>query len=128
AHTNAALCPVTTLQEYISRLPSEEDLMPHHKDSEVLIRPLVRDRRNVSKAVGPDTINKHINAITDIPERPASSSRPRARAIGASAAFTNGAPKDDILVQVNWSSSVMFDSFYRLSGTTSTNFTTAVLP
>ncbi|KAI7826480.1 hypothetical protein BC939DRAFT_446516 [Gamsiella multidivaricata] len=33
AHTNVALCPMATLQEYISRLPSEEDLIPHHKDS-----------------------------------------------------------------------------------------------
>ena len=128
AHTNPALCPVATLQEYISRLPSEEDLVPHHKDSDILIRPLVRDRRNVSKAVGSDTINRHISSITDLLERPASSSRPRARAIAASAAFKNDAPKDDILVQANWSSSVMFDSFYRLSGTTSTNFTTTVLP
>ncbi|KAI1284285.1 hypothetical protein EDD11_001142, partial [Mortierella claussenii] len=124
AHTNQALCPVLTLQEYISRLPSEEDLVPHHKDPTVLIRPLMRDRRNVAKAVGPDTINRHISSITDLIARPASSSRPRARAIAASAALKNGAPKDDIVVQANWSSSVMFDSFYRLSGTTSTNFTT----
>lgn len=127
AHTNTALCPVATLQEYLSRLPREEDLIPHRKDPEVFIRPLVRDIRNLSKAVGPDSINRHISSITDLLERPASSSRPRARAIGASAAFKNGAPKDDILVQANWSSSVMFDSFYRLSGTTSTNFTTTVL-
>ncbi|KAI1286490.1 hypothetical protein EDD11_000410, partial [Mortierella claussenii] len=66
AHTNQALCPVLTLQEYISRLPSEEDLVPHHKDPTVIIRPLMRDRRNVVKAVGPDTINRHINSIADL--------------------------------------------------------------
>ncbi|KAI1291410.1 hypothetical protein EDD11_008928 [Mortierella claussenii] len=120
AHTNQALCPVLTLQEYIFRLPSEEDLVPHLKDPTVLIRPLMRDRRNVAKAVGPDTINRHISSITDLIARPASSTRPRARAVGASAAVKNGAPKDDIVVQASWSSSVMFDSFYRLSGTTST--------
>jgi hypothetical protein len=126
-HPNGALCPVATLQEYLSRLPPEDDLVPHYKDSDVLIRPLVRDTRNLLRAVGADTINRHIASITDLIERPASSARPRARAIGASAAFKNGAPKDDIVVQANWSSSVMFDSFYRLSGTTATNFTTAVL-
>lgn len=128
AHPNAALCPVATLREYISRLPPDDDLVPHRKDPDVLIRPLVRDRRNLLNAVGPDTINRHIGSITDLLERPASSTRPRARAIGASAAYKNGAPKDDIVVQANWSSSVMFDSFYRLSGTTATNFSTAVLP
>ncbi|KAI1288590.1 hypothetical protein EDD11_009899, partial [Mortierella claussenii] len=79
--------------------------MPHHKDPTVLIRPLMRDRRNVAKAVGPDTINRHISLINDLITRPASSSRPRAQAIGASAAFKNGTPKDDIVIQANWSSS-----------------------
>ena len=87
----------------------------------------MRDIRNLSKVVGPDTISRHISSITDLLERPASSSHPRARAIGASAAFKNGTPKDDVGAQANWSSSDMFDSFYRLSGATSTNFTTAVL-
>ncbi|KAI9242856.1 MAG: hypothetical protein BYD32DRAFT_362237, partial [Podila humilis] len=60
--------------------------------------------------------------------QPASSACPRARAISASAAFKNGDPKDDIVVQANWLLSVMFDSFCRLSGMTATNFTAAVLP
>lgn len=65
-HPTTALCPVVTLQEYISHLPSEEALVPHHKDSSMLIHPLVHDRCNLSKAVGPDTINRHISAITDL--------------------------------------------------------------
>lgn len=127
AHTNPALCPVATLQEYLNHLPEEDVLVPHRKDPEIMVRPLVRDRRNLHKAVGPDTINRYIGTITDLLERPPSSSRPRARAIGASVAFKNGAPVDDIVVQANWSSSIMFDSFYRLSGTTATNFSSAVL-
>ncbi|KAG9319285.1 hypothetical protein KVV02_001177 [Mortierella alpina] len=51
AHTNGALCPVATLREYISRLPPEDDLVPHHKDPDVLIRALVRDRRNLLREV-----------------------------------------------------------------------------
>ncbi|KAG0306910.1 hypothetical protein BGZ99_001636, partial [Dissophora globulifera] len=127
AHDNPALCPVAALQEYLDRLPTDDDLVPHRKGPDLLVCPLVRDRRNLYKAVGADTINRHISTITDLLERPPSASRPRARAIGASAAFKNGAPVDDIVVQANWSSSVMFDSFYRLSGTTATNFSNAVL-
>lgn len=128
AHPTATLCLVATLQEYISCLPLEEALVPHHKDSGMLSHPLVHDRRNLSKAVGPDTINRHIGTITDLLEQLTSLVCPRAHAIGASAMFKNGVPKDDIVVQANWSSSVIFDSFYRLSGTTATNFTTTVLP
>ena len=68
-HPATALCPVVTLQEYISCLPPEEALIPHHKDSGVLIHPLVHDRQcNISKAIGPDTINRHIGMITDLLE------------------------------------------------------------
>ncbi|KAF9390975.1 hypothetical protein CPB97_007853 [Podila verticillata] len=127
AHTNPVLCPVAVLQEYLSRLPPEDELVPHHKDPGIFVRPLVRDRRNLRKSVSADTINGHISTITDLLEQPSSSSRPRARAIGASVAFKNGVSKDDIVVRANWSSSLMFDSFYRLSSATATNFSNAVL-
>ncbi|KAG0317985.1 hypothetical protein BG000_004364, partial [Podila horticola] len=72
------------LQEYLSHLPLEDYLVPHHKDLEVLIRPLVRDLRNVVKVVGPDTTNRHISLITDLLKWPASSSCPRARDLNGS--------------------------------------------
>ncbi|KAG0310820.1 hypothetical protein BGZ99_000127 [Dissophora globulifera] len=111
AHANPSLCPVATLKEYLDRLPMGDDLVPHRKDPAVLVRPLIRDKCDLRKVVGPDTTNRHIGTITDLLERPRSAPRPRARAIGASAASKNGTPVNEIVVQASWSSSVMVDSF-----------------
>lgn len=127
AHTNPALCPVAVLQEYLLHLPLEDELVPHHKDPGIFVHPLVCDRCNLCKSVSADTINRHISTITNLLEQPSSSSCPCAQAIRASVAFKNGVSKDNIMVQANWSSSLMFDSFYWLSSMMATNFLNAVL-
>ncbi|KAI9024983.1 hypothetical protein CLU79DRAFT_686734, partial [Phycomyces nitens] len=55
--------------------------------------------------------------------RPSNSLRPRARALGSTAATRFGIPLDDILTHGSWASSSVFDTFYRLSCETASDFT-----
>ncbi|KAI9255539.1 hypothetical protein BY458DRAFT_442220 [Sporodiniella umbellata] len=48
---------------------------------------------------------------------------PKARALGATLAAQSGISVDDIVVQGNWSSKNLFEQFYRIFVTTSTDFT-----
>ncbi|GJJ77493.1 hypothetical protein EMPS_09852 [Entomortierella parvispora] len=55
---------------------------------------------------------------------------PSGRATGSTAAFQRGAPSSDIATYANWSSSVLFDKFYRTGRTgtvTKTNVSTTIL-
>ncbi|OAQ22192.1 hypothetical protein K457DRAFT_85158, partial [Linnemannia elongata AG-77] len=51
----------------------------------------------------------------------------KARAIGPTEAIKKGARVDDVVVHGNWSSSIIFDRFYRLTSASAVNFTSLVL-
>ena len=53
--------------------------------------------------------------------------RLRARALGSSRAIVAGASVDDVVKHGNWSSQAVFNTFYRLSTESQTNFTKLVL-
>ncbi|KAK3804557.1 MAG: hypothetical protein J3R72DRAFT_500048 [Linnemannia gamsii] len=90
----------------------------------VLYRPLVRDIRFPNKSVKSDTISNHIAYITELLSLPEST---KVRAIGPTEAIKNGARVDDVVVHGNWSSSTIFDRFYRLTSASAVNFTSLVL-
>ncbi|KAI8603794.1 hypothetical protein EDD21DRAFT_280901, partial [Dissophora ornata] len=48
---------------------------------------------------------------------------PKVRATGSTAAIKKGTRVDVVVVDGNWSSSVLFDKFYRLNAAAATNFT-----
>ncbi|KAI7872855.1 hypothetical protein BDF14DRAFT_1713121, partial [Spinellus fusiger] len=52
---------------------------------------------------------------------------PHACALGSSAAARFGVPIDNILTHDSWASSLVFDTFYRLSKETATDFTLVTL-
>ena len=126
-HDDPLLCPVQTITEYIRRIDAHKIMVPHPKDGTILYRPLIRDARCLDKEITADRISKHISFITDMIALPKNERRPKARAIGPTEAIKKGARVDDIVVHGNWSSSVMFDRFYRLNAATATNFTSMVL-
>ncbi|KAF9176086.1 hypothetical protein BGZ50_001883, partial [Haplosporangium sp. Z 11] len=101
--------------------------VPHPKDVSIQYRPLLRDVRDHSKPIGADRISNHIASISQKLSLPKDAKIPKARAIGSTAAIKQGARVDDVVVHGNWSSSVLFDKFYRLNAATATNFTSMVL-
>ncbi|EIE78148.1 hypothetical protein RO3G_02852 [Rhizopus delemar RA 99-880] len=59
--------------------------------------------------------------------RPPGAPVPKARALGATLAAQAGVSVDNIVVHGNWSSKSLFEEFYRISVTTSSNFTSGTL-
>ncbi|KAI9466388.1 hypothetical protein BDB00DRAFT_777894, partial [Zychaea mexicana] len=64
----------------------------------------------------------------DMIPRPEGTARPKARALGSTAAVQAGASLDDVLIHGSWLSSSVFDTFYRISRETATDFTQMALP
>ncbi|KAG0202432.1 hypothetical protein BGX28_005035, partial [Mortierella sp. GBA30] len=88
---------------------------------------LSRDARDFNKPIGAERISKHISSLSALSSLPKDAKLPNARAIGSTAAIKQGASVDDVVVQGHWSSSILFDQFYRLNAATTTNFTSMVL-
>jgi hypothetical protein len=123
-HDDPLLCPVQTMTEYLHRIHDHKIMVPHPKNKTELYRPLIRDVRFPKKPVGNDTISNHIASITELLSLPENA---KARAIGPTEAIKKGARVDDVVVHGNWSSSIIFDRFYRLTSASAVNFTSLVL-
>jgi len=127
SHDDPLLCPIQAITEYLHRIRDSEIMVKHDKDNTIRYRPLIRDVRDLRIAVSSERISKHISTISRMLSLPENTRIPKARAIGPTEAIKNGARVEDIVVHGNWSSSIMFDNFYRLNAATTTNFTTLVL-
>lgn len=125
-HPNVMYCPVAAFQEYYRRVAHALVPVPHYKDPEQLYIPLVRNLRNLKQAVTVDRINNHLKHYLEMIPRPPGAPRLKARAIGATRALMKGVSVEDVMIQGNWSSPAIVDSFYRMSRQTANNFTTAV--
>ncbi|KAG0310922.1 hypothetical protein BG000_006864 [Podila horticola] len=121
------MCPVATFTEYYTRIVDITCSVPHPKAKSVLYVPLIRNCKDLAQPVGKDTISRHARLLNDLLQLPKDMKAPRGHATGSSAAHQAGVPSSDITAYANWSSSVLFDKFYRLGSNTSTNFTTTVL-
>ncbi len=121
------LCPVQTFKDYVSRLASTKISVPHPTMSSLRYNPLIRHIKSPELHVGAQRISKHIAGIMSRVNVPPGHRLPKARAAGSTHAAKNGVSVDDIVAQGNWSSRRMFDSFYRLSSKTRSNFTDVVL-
>ncbi|KAF8923628.1 hypothetical protein BGZ58_002721 [Dissophora ornata] len=100
---------------------------PHPKDPSINHRPLIRDVRDHSKPIGADQISNHIACTSKRLALPKDAKVPKVRATGSTAAIKKGTRVDVVVVDGNWSSSVLFDKFYRLNAAAATNFTSMVL-
>ncbi|KAI7861646.1 hypothetical protein BDF14DRAFT_1960288 [Spinellus fusiger] len=125
-HPDPLLCPVLALQHYIATIATQPCHLPHPVRPSRTINYLVRHIRDPSRPLSAERIGKYINGLTDLIPR-CQSSRPRTRALGSSAAARFGVPIDDILTHGSWASSSVFDTFYRLSRETATDFTSVTL-
>jgi hypothetical protein len=121
------VCPLKALQEYIRRIEEHTTLVAHPKDSSIQYRPLIRDVRDLDKPIGSERISKHISSLSRLIHLPSGTKLPKARAIGSTAAMKKGAKVEDVVTHGNWSSSILFDQFYRLNAATASNFTALVL-
>lgn len=126
-HNDPLLCPIKTLNEYLRRIQGHEITVAHPKDASIQYRPLIRDTRDFGKPIGAERISKHIASISRLITLPVDTKIPKARAIGSTAAIKKGAKVDDVVTHGHWSSSILFDQFYRLNAATTTNFTSMVL-
>jgi hypothetical protein len=126
-HDNPLLCPVATIAEYCSRIKEHPCSVPHHKNPNIMYTPLVRSCKDLSVPVTRDSISNHAAVVEVKLDLPPGVKRIRGRAMGSTAAFQAGAPVGDIVAYANWSSSILFDKYYRLGSRTATNFTTTIL-
>ncbi|KAF8958534.1 hypothetical protein BGZ46_001946 [Entomortierella lignicola] len=126
-HENPLLCPVATFAAYLTRIKDSACVVKHPKNPNTQYTPLIRDCRDFTVPVGSDTISNHAQVIANLVPRQPGTSRTRGRATGATAAFQGGAPVADIVAHANWSSSILFDKYYRLGSRTKTNLTTTIL-
>ncbi|KAF9090467.1 hypothetical protein BGX27_002257 [Mortierella sp. AM989] len=122
-----ALCPVLTYQAYVKRLVGKELQHPHDTNPHLKYNPLVRRLQEPDIPIGADRIRNHIKAIMSMLDLPEGATVPKARAVGATQAAMRGASLDDIITHGSWASKAMFQNFYRLSSSTSSNFTKIVL-
>ncbi|KAF9079792.1 hypothetical protein BGX23_003218, partial [Mortierella sp. AD031] len=117
-HADLLICPVQIITEYLHRIRDYEILIEHDKDPSIRYRPLIRDVRDHKHAIGSERIGNHIKEVTKLLPLPKNEPLLKARAIGPTEAIKNGAQVEDVVVHGNWSSSVMFDRFYRLNAAT----------
>jgi len=127
-HTDPRLCPVATIREYLSRIQDHYCYVQHPKASTEFYTPLVRNCKDPTKPLSKDRISNNARVIARLMPLPPGTSLPRGRAVGTTAAFQSGAPSDAITAYANWSSSVLFDKYYRLGTRSGINFSTAILP
>ncbi|KAG2222343.1 hypothetical protein INT45_009816 [Circinella minor] len=130
SHTNPLLCPIKAYINYRDRfceVPCTRAYPIRHVSRRQVHR-FIRHVHNNAQAVGSERISNHIEYMIDLIPRPEYSARPKARALGSTAAIEAGASLDDVLVHGSWFSSSVFDTFYCLSRETATNFTSLTLP
>ncbi|OAD67093.1 hypothetical protein PHYBLDRAFT_174477 [Phycomyces blakesleeanus NRRL 1555(-)] len=126
-HEDPLLCPVATYLAYKSNIAFSVCVRPHPVLSQVTLQRLVRDVRNYDRPIGSERISKHIQFLMEKIPRPSGALLPKARALGPTLALASGASVEDILVHGSWASSAVFDTFYRLSRQTVSNFSTMTL-
>ncbi|KAI9247337.1 hypothetical protein BY458DRAFT_527195, partial [Sporodiniella umbellata] len=123
SHENSLLCPVKAFQAYKNRVAHENAMVPHPVFPDIKINALFRKINKYLEAMGRERISKHVQLIMRKVTRQPGTPIPKARALGATLAAQSGISVDDIVVQGNWSSKDLFEQFYRISITTSTDFT-----
>ncbi|KAG0196436.1 Retinol dehydrogenase 16 [Mortierella sp. GBA30] len=99
SHSDTFLCPVDAFTEYLRRIQDYEKDIPHPKDASIKYRPLIRDTRDLSKAIGTERISKHIYNISEKLSLPQGAKLPKACAIGSTAAIKQGARKDEVKLE-----------------------------
>ncbi|KAI8136900.1 hypothetical protein BJV82DRAFT_526262, partial [Fennellomyces sp. T-0311] len=129
-HQVTYLCPVTTYEPYKAPFCQQPCVRryPAQGGSRSTVHNLIRAVHNNHVPVGSECISNHIKYILAMILRPPGTTMPKARALGAAAAVLGGASLDDVLVHGSWASSSDFDTFYRVSRDTATNFTMMALP
>ncbi|KAI9004821.1 hypothetical protein CLU79DRAFT_41139 [Phycomyces nitens] len=126
-HDEPLLCPVATYHAYKSRIVRVPCVRPHPVLVEVMIHCLVRDVYFNDRPIGAERISKHIQFIMNKIPQPSGTACPKTRALGPTPALAAGASVDDILVHGSRAFSSVFDTFYRLSRQTISNFSVMAL-
>ncbi|CAO3623138.1 unnamed protein product [Mucor hiemalis] len=126
-HSDPILCPLQIFRTYTVSFASQPCTGEHPTRPSRQISFLVRSLSDPTVAVGSQTIGRHINFLLALIPQPNGGHRPRARAVGSANAAVRGAALQDILTHGSWASSSIFDTFYRFSRATTTNFTTLSL-
>ncbi|KAI7847263.1 hypothetical protein BDC45DRAFT_452073 [Circinella umbellata] len=129
-HSNKLLCPVQTYTDYKIRFCQGvcRRSYPIPNGPCKYVYRLVRAVHNHDIPIGAERISNHIKHIIDLIPRPQGIARPKARALGSTAAVEAGASLEDFMVHGSWMSSSVFDTFYHLSRETATDFTSLALP
>ncbi|KAF8924153.1 hypothetical protein BGZ52_008617, partial [Haplosporangium bisporale] len=126
-HDDPSLCPVATISEYWSRVKASPCLVPHHKNPDITSTPLIRSLKDYGTPVTSQTISNHAKIIMRMLPLAALMTMPSGRATSSTSAFQQGAPSSDIAAYANWSSTILFDKYYRMGSVMKTNFSTTIL-
>ncbi|RCH82551.1 hypothetical protein CU098_005577 [Rhizopus stolonifer] len=122
-HPDLRLCPIQAYSSYKSRIASSPLVIAHPTQPQRQIHCLVSQIYNHHQPIVSQTIGKHNNHFINLIALPGGTPRPRACALGSTNAAINGLPIDDILTHGSWASSSVYDTFYRLSRSTASDFT-----
>jgi hypothetical protein len=126
-HGDPQLLPVAALQSYLSRHAHRPCRFPHPALPHVSMHYLLRDIRDCHRAVYAQRISNHIKSVMSLLPTSGQSGRLCARAMGSTRARLAGASVDDVVTHGNWSNQRIYNTFYRLSTETRSNFTSLVL-
>ncbi|KAI9322289.1 hypothetical protein BX666DRAFT_1848680, partial [Dichotomocladium elegans] len=126
-HADPLLCPVQAFQAYYQQYAREPCRIQHPVLSTIVINCLFRKINNTSKPIGTQRISKYISSIMSHLHEPPGHKRINARALGPTRATRAGATIDDVVSHGFWNSQQVFDTFYRLSRESNTDFTTLTL-
>ncbi|KAF9196682.1 hypothetical protein BGZ59_005822, partial [Podila verticillata] len=104
----------------------------HHKFDPELhpleFTPLIWDVSYGKSSLGSQRISKYLGTLLDLLPREEGQARLKVCALSASNALRKGVSIDDVTMQGNWSSSAIMESYYRISRSLASNFSTTLLP
>ena len=126
-HQEVHCCPVDAFRTYHRRMAYRPCSFPHPALPHVSLHYLLRDVRDCHRPIYAQRISNHINSVMQLLPTARGGKRLKARALGATRAVLAGASVDDVVMHGGWASRAIFDSFYRLSTETSTNFSSLSL-
>ncbi|OMJ27759.1 hypothetical protein AYI69_g2793 [Smittium culicis] len=128
SHADPLLCPLEAYKSYILHFKDVQCMRKHDNHPDTTLSMLVRYIRDFTKPLNVDSIFRHVHMLSDLILRPPNTPRLKTRALVPILAAAAGVPSSDIAAQAFWSNYYMFENYYRLSRSTSSNITESVLP
>ncbi|OMJ17143.1 hypothetical protein AYI69_g7543 [Smittium culicis] len=128
AYKSALMHLYKAYKSYILHVKDVQCMRKHDNQPDTILSMFLRHIRDYTKPLSVDSISRHVHMLSYLIVRPPNTPRLKTRALGPTLAAAAGVPSSDIVAQAFWSNYYMFENYYRLSRSTSSNITESVLP